>query len=64
MADYVQVSPHSTLSEGVCGRAVNTLNSDLDLEVRGSSLARRVDSLDKELILLCLSSPRCVIEYR
>ena len=32
----------------------------LDLEVRGSSLARRVLSLDKELTLLCLSSPRCI----
>ena len=30
---------------GVCGRAVNTL----DLEVRGSSLAGRIVSLDKEL---------------
>ena len=31
----------------------------LDLEVRGSSLARRVVSLDEELTALCLSSPRC-----
>ena len=32
----------------------------LDLEVRGSSLARRVLSLDKELTPLCLSSPSCI----
>ena len=33
----------------------------LDLEVRGSSLARRVVSLEKELYWpLCLSSPRCI----
>ena len=39
---------------GVCGRAVNTPRT-LDLEVRGSSLARRVVSLDNELY-----SPLCL----
>ena len=32
----------------------------LDLEVQGSSLARRVLSLDKELTPLCLSLPGCI----
>ena len=36
-----------------------------DLEFRGSSLARRVVSLDKELYSAnCLSSPRCINGYR
>ena len=36
-----------------------------DLEVQGSSLARRVVSLDKELYSAnCLSSPRCINGYR
>ena len=40
----------------------------LDVEVRGSSLARRVVSLGKELYstgtLLCLSSLRCINGYQ
>ena len=50
--------PHTPLLVEVCVAEPLTPRT-LDLEVPGSSLASRVDSLDKELIPLCLSSPRC-----
>ena len=36
----------------------------LHLVVRGSSLTRRVVSLDRNFTPLCLSTPRCINEYR
>ena len=35
-----------------------------DLEIQGSSLARRVVSLGKNFTPLCLSSPRCIKGYQ
>ena len=52
----------STYRGGVCGRAVNTSNSGS--EVRGSSLARRIVSLDKKVYSTLSLLPRCINGYQ